>query len=176
MPSSSSCRVSKHGKLQQIQQSLNSLPLHFVAVVAAVNTLATPALADIQVAIGALLHFHFCVLPFWVQRDKKGNQPLSFGTYIDNLLVQTVPSSQATEYAKPIPRQKTDKGFVALLFAAGAASLFGSALLLEKNSKLFPAINKTNQVMREAEKRNKVRAAMFLLKTSMAHPLLLMCK
>ena len=71
-------------------------------------------------------------------------------------VLQTVPSSQATQYAKPIQQQKVDKGFVALLFAGGAASLFGSAVLLEKNSRFFPAIYKANQVMREAEKRNKV--------------------
>lgn len=70
--------------------------------------------------------------------------------------LQTVPASQATDYAKPIPKQKTDKGFVALLFAGGAASIFGAAVLLEKNSRLFPAIHKANQVMREAELRSKV--------------------
>lgn len=72
--------------------------------------------------------------------------------------LQTVPSSQATQYAKPIQQQKVDKGFVALLFAGGAASLFGSAVLLEKNARFFPAIYKANQVMREAEKRNQGRA------------------
>ncbi|DBA78821.1 hypothetical protein WJX77_002615 [Trebouxia sp. C0004] len=72
--------------------------------------------------------------------------------------LQTVPSSQATQYAKPIQKQKVDKGFVALLFAGGAASLFGSAVLLEKNARFFPAIYKANQVMREAEKRNQGRA------------------
>jgi len=71
-------------------------------------------------------------------------------------VLQTVPPSQATQYAKPIQQQKVDKGFVALLFAGGAASLFGSAVLLEKNSRFFPAIYKANQVMREAEKRNQV--------------------
>ena len=71
-------------------------------------------------------------------------------------VLQTVPSSQASQYAKPIQKQKTDKGFVALLFAGGAASIFGAALLLEKNSKLFPAIHKANKVMREAEKRSQV--------------------
>lgn len=69
-----------------------------------------------------------------------------------------MPSSQATQYAKPIQKQKVDKGFVALLFAGGAAALFGSAVLLEKNSRFFPAIYKANQVMREAEKRNQGRA------------------
>ncbi len=73
--------------------------------------------------------------------------------------MQTVPSSQATQYAKPIQQQKVDKKFVALLFAGGAASLFGSAVLLEKNSRLFPAIYKANQVMREADKRNQVPSA-----------------
>ncbi|DBB13066.1 TPA: hypothetical protein ACH3X3_005797 [Trebouxia sp. C0006] len=72
--------------------------------------------------------------------------------------LQTVPSNQATQYAKPIQQQKVDKGFVALLFAGGAASLFGSAVLLEKNARFFPAIYKANQVMREAEKRNQGRA------------------
>lgn len=72
--------------------------------------------------------------------------------------LQTVPSGQATQYAKPMQKQKVDKGFVALLFAGGAASLFGSAVLLEKNSQFFPAIYKANQVMREAEKRNQGRA------------------
>lgn len=69
--------------------------------------------------------------------------------------LQTVPATQATEFAKPMPKQKTDKGFVALLFAGGAASVFGAAVLLEKNSSLFPAIHKANQVMRAAELRSK---------------------
>ena len=53
-------------------------------------------------------------------------------------------------------KQKVDKGFVALLFAGGAATLFGSAILLEKSARFFPAIHRANQTIREAELRNKV--------------------
>ncbi|KAL3150292.1 hypothetical protein ABBQ32_000142 [Trebouxia sp. C0010 RCD-2024] len=113
--SPSTAQAAGNDTQQQKAQALSGTALKAIALLAALNVLSSPALADLQ----------------------------------------TVPASQATEFAKPIPKQKTDKGFVALLFAGGAASIFGAAVLLEKNSKLFPAIHKANQVMREAALRSK---------------------
>ena len=69
---------------------------------------------------------------------------------------QTVAPGQAAQYAQPIPQQTVNKRTVWLLFGGGAAAIFGSALLLEKNQSLFPAIYKANETMRKAKEADQV--------------------
>ncbi|KAK9862288.1 hypothetical protein WJX84_005881 [Apatococcus fuscideae] len=65
--------------------------------------------------------------------------------------LQTVAPSTATEVAKPLKSQPVDKNKIWLLFGAGAAGVFGTAVLLENNERLFPAIAKANKAMRMAQ-------------------------
>lgn len=61
---------------------------------------------------------------------------------------QTVPVSQMTEAARPLPKHENiDKGKVWIIFIGGAASLFLTTLAVENNSAWFPAISKANQAM-----------------------------
>ena len=70
--------------------------------------------------------------------------------------MQTVAPSAATGVAKPLKTQPVDKNKVWLLFGAGAAGIFTTAVLLENNERLFPAIAKANQAMRAAQQYREV--------------------
>ena len=61
--------------------------------------------------------------------------------------MQSVAPQDVTSLARSLPKQKVNKGKVWLIFLAGAGALFGSAVAIERNSKLFPAIAKANQAM-----------------------------
>lgn len=70
--------------------------------------------------------------------------------------LQTVAPSTATSIAKPLKSQSVDKNKIWLLFAAGGAGLLGTAILLEQNEKLFPAIARANKAMRAAQQMKEV--------------------
>ena len=61
--------------------------------------------------------------------------------------MQTVPVSQVTEAAKPLPKQTIDKGKVWLYFIGGAVSLFAVTIAAENNESWFPAISRANRAM-----------------------------
>jgi hypothetical protein len=63
------------------------------------------------------------------------------------LLLQTVPLSQATEAAKPLPKQTIDKGKVWQYFIGGAVTLFLGTIALENYEGWFPAISRANKAM-----------------------------
>lgn len=67
---------------------------------------------------------------------------------ITALLLQTAPAGSVTQSAQPLPKQAYDKNKVWLLLLGGAASLFGVTLLIEGQSGLFPAIARSNQILR----------------------------
>jgi len=77
--------------------------------------------------------------------------------------LQTVPASQITNYAAPLPKSdKLDKGKVWIVVIGGAAALFATTLLAENNEAWFPAISKANRAMaksREMAQKVRVRAA-----------------
>ena len=75
-------------------------------------------------------------------------------------LLQTVAPGEAAQRAQPIPQQTVNKRIVWLLFGGGAAAIYGSALLLERNRRFFPAIYKANETMRRAKEQTKVRIHM----------------
>ena len=62
--------------------------------------------------------------------------------------VQGAPSGSATQAAQPLPKQAYDKNKVWLLLLGGAAALFGVTLVVEGQSGLFPAIARSNQILR----------------------------
>eukprot|EP00879_Flechtneria_rotunda_P005909 GHRR01006215.1.p1 GENE.GHRR01006215.1~~GHRR01006215.1.p1 ORF type:complete len:372 (+),score=206.07 GHRR01006215.1:184-1299(+) len=68
-------------------------------------------------------------------------------------LVQTVPVSQVTQMAKPLPKQKISKGKVWTAFIGGAASLFLVTVAAENNKSWFPAIGRANDAMAKARNR-----------------------
>jgi putative intracellular protease/amidase len=68
--------------------------------------------------------------------------------------LQTVSTSEALQAAKPLTQsQAVEKGKVWILLCGGAAGLFAATLLLENQSKLFPAIARANQAMAAARKK-----------------------
>ncbi|KAG2435208.1 hypothetical protein HXX76_007291 [Chlamydomonas incerta] len=67
--------------------------------------------------------------------------------------MQVVSAQQATQMAKPLPKQTFDKGRVWTVVIGSAAALFVGTVLLENNPALFPAISRANQAMKEATKR-----------------------
>ncbi|KAK9848658.1 hypothetical protein WJX84_007295 [Apatococcus fuscideae] len=84
--------------------------------------------------------------------------------------LQTVAPSAATGVAKPLKTQPVDKNKVWLLFGAGAAGIFTTAVLLENNERLFPAIAKANQAMRAAQQYRESQPEDPPIETSMAEP------
>ena len=54
----------------------------------------------------------------------------------------------ATQTAKALPKQAFDKNKVWLILLGGAAGLFGITLAVESQSGLFPAIARSNQMLR----------------------------
>uniref|UniRef100_A0A383VNE3 Uncharacterized protein n=1 Tax=Tetradesmus obliquus TaxID=3088 RepID=A0A383VNE3_TETOB len=68
-------------------------------------------------------------------------------------LVQTVPVSQMTQMAKPLPKQYIDKSKVWTVFIGSAASLFILTVAAENNGAWFPAIARANAAMAVARKR-----------------------
>ncbi|WIA18780.1 hypothetical protein OEZ85_003465 [Tetradesmus obliquus] len=68
-------------------------------------------------------------------------------------LVQTVPVSQMTQMAKPLPKQSIDKSKVWTVFIGSAASLFILTVAAENNGAWFPAIARANAAMAVARKR-----------------------
>lgn len=64
-----------------------------------------------------------------------------------------------TGLARSLPKQKVNKGKVWLIFLAGAGALFGAAIAVERNSKLFPAIAKANQAMTASRSASQVKLA-----------------
>ncbi|KAI3438893.1 hypothetical protein D9Q98_001308 [Chlorella vulgaris] len=71
----------------------------------------------------------------------------------------TVTPQEATEMARPLKKQQFNKGRIWGLFVLGATALFGCTVVLENNSKLFPAISRSNQAMRMARKQQEEREA-----------------
>ena len=66
-----------------------------------------------------------------------------------------------TEAAKALPKQQFDKNKVWLILLGGAAGLFGLTVLLESQSGLFPAITRSNQLLRlSASERVRAHAAL----------------
>ncbi|KAI8467623.1 MAG: hypothetical protein J3K34DRAFT_32621 [Monoraphidium minutum] len=68
-------------------------------------------------------------------------------------LVQTVSVTQATEMAKPLPKQTIDKTQVWVAFIGGAVAVFGATVLSENNEAWFPAIYRANKAMTMSRKR-----------------------
>lgn len=73
--------------------------------------------------------------------------------------VTTVTPSEAIAAAKPLPKAPVDKGRVWLLFAVGAAAVFGAAVGAERVEALFPAIAKANKAVAASRARATVEAA-----------------
>lgn len=69
---------------------------------------------------------------------------------------QTVPPQQLTQMAKPLPKQRVDKGRVWTVFIGGAAMLFIGTVVSENNDKFFPAISRANKAMAQAREASKV--------------------
>jgi len=72
--------------------------------------------------------------------------------------IQTVAPSEATSFARTLPKQTVNKGKIWVIFLLGATGLFGAALAIERNSKLFPAIARANQALaatKAAQKRKE---------------------
>lgn len=67
--------------------------------------------------------------------------------------LQTVPADQMTQMARPLAKQPTNKGRIWLLIVLGAASLFGTTVVLENNGAWFPAISRANRAMRTSAKK-----------------------
>lgn len=70
---------------------------------------------------------------------------------------QTVAPSEATSFARTLPKQTVNKGKIWVIFLLGATGLFGAALAIERNSKLFPAIARANQALAATKAAQKVR-------------------
>ena len=71
--------------------------------------------------------------------------------------VQTVSAQQATQMARPLPKQQpVDKGKVWAVVVGGATVLFGATLLAENNGAWFPAISRANEAMRQVARIAKV--------------------
>ncbi|KAF6256016.1 isoprenoid synthase domain-containing protein [Scenedesmus sp. NREL 46B-D3] len=68
-------------------------------------------------------------------------------------LVQTVPASQVTQTARPLPKQYIDKSKVWVVFIGSAASLFILTVAAENNGAWFPAIARANAAMTQARKK-----------------------
>lgn len=73
--------------------------------------------------------------------------------------VTTVTPSEAIAAAKPLPKAPVDKGRIWLLFAVGAAAVFGVALAAERVEAAFPAIAKANRAVAESRARSVVAEA-----------------
>lgn len=58
--------------------------------------------------------------------------------------------------AKPLPKQQVNKGKVWLIFVLGAASLFGTAVVMENNRTFFPAISRANRAMAVTRRQEEV--------------------
>ena len=115
--------------------------MHLVAAAAAaVFCTCPPALAEIQASEASLAAL----------------KSLQRHSHLQ-LAVQTVAPQDATSFARTLPKQRVNKGKVWLLFLAGATTLFGAALALEKSSALFPAIAKANQAIAATRETQKVR-------------------
>ena len=63
---------------------------------------------------------------------------------------------EATSFARPLPKQKVNKGKIWVVFLVGATGLFAGALAFERNSKLFPAIARANQALAASKAAQKV--------------------
>jgi hypothetical protein len=61
--------------------------------------------------------------------------------------VAAAPAEQLLASAKPMQAQSVNKGRVWLLFAMGASTLYGTAVLLENNAAWFPAIARANKAL-----------------------------
>lgn len=72
---------------------------------------------------------------------------------------KTVPVSQVTEMAKPLPKQTIDKTKVWVAFIGGAVTVFGLTVLSENNESWFPAISRANKAMEMSRKRAEVGRA-----------------
>lgn len=69
-------------------------------------------------------------------------------------VMQTVPVSQVTQMAKPLPKQPSiDKTKVWTVVIGGAAGLFLLTIAAENNKSWFPAIARANEAMAIARKR-----------------------
>ena len=65
--------------------------------------------------------------------------------------------------ARPLTlQQPVNKGKVWAIFVGSAVALYGSAVLLERNSTLFPSIYKANEAMRAARAAAEVRSWKYL--------------
>lgn len=71
--------------------------------------------------------------------------------------IEYVNPDQVTSLAKPMKKQKVDKGRIWLLFVLGASSLFGVTVLVENNPQWFPAIAKANKAMAAAQEAYRKR-------------------
>jgi hypothetical protein len=60
--------------------------------------------------------------------------------------------------ARPLPKQRVEKGKIWTVFIGGATVLFLTTIALENNPQLFPAITRANDAMRKASERMKVRS------------------
>ena len=78
------------------------------------------------------------------------------------LLVQTVPPATVSSLARALPQQQVDKPKVCHVDVADAVGLFGTAVLLENNEALFPAIAKANRAQADARKAQQVPHAWML--------------
>lgn len=87
------------------------------------------------------------------------------------LLLQTVPLSQATEAAKPLPKQTIDKGKVWQYFIGGAVTLFLGTIALENYEGWFPAISRANKAMAASrQSAQQVRGGALLVVLPPQHP------
>ena len=59
--------------------------------------------------------------------------------------------------ARTLPKKDVDKGGIWKVFIGGAVVLFCTALALENNASLFPAIARANQAAKDAKAASEVR-------------------
>lgn len=74
-------------------------------------------------------------------------------------LIQTVPASAVTDYAKPFKKQPVDKFRIWVVLIGGAAVLFIGTVASENNSGWFPAISKANKALAMARQASQTPAA-----------------